>query len=352
MTQMSYTAVPQLGQLLAQSAAALLPGQPRCMRICPTRGSSPLRRAEQATLPRAGGGTVNVGPGEVREAVRVLRDLGSGDQWPRRRAGFAEPLSGDRGANGPARLTAVDEASVEPSLEDADPASWAVCRIRCPIRSRSTGAESSPTATRSWACRGSCSPRATGQLLYYREVSTAGLAEHQRPGPLRQGGARPRPQAGRRRHGESATRRLTATARLAPPAGRPAARKPVRARRPHPRAARLSDRDQRLGVLVRAVPLGVRPVRLRLGPLRTAGRVPRRRHRRFRRGRSHVPRATPRQLPELRDDHPGLSSLAAIQGLPTTIFISPDGQGRVCAHRPIRLAGHVGSDISTYALSG
>ena len=54
MTQMSYTAVPQLGQLLAQSASALLPGHPSCTPTCPTRACSRPRPAAHATLPASG----------------------------------------------------------------------------------------------------------------------------------------------------------------------------------------------------------------------------------------------------------------------------------------------------------
>ena len=86
MTQMSYTAVPQLGQLLAQSAAALLPGRPTVhtdlsyARIQPT---APSRAGDPAARGRRDG---QVRSRQVGQAVRVLRDLGSGDQWPRRRS--------------------------------------------------------------------------------------------------------------------------------------------------------------------------------------------------------------------------------------------------------------------------
>ena len=103
MTQMSYTAVPQLGQLLAQSAAALLPGQPQgsCRSLLlahPAHGAEP--EGDAAARGRRDG---QCRPGQVREAVRVLRELGSGNQWARWGAGFTEPLSGNRGTNGPAR---------------------------------------------------------------------------------------------------------------------------------------------------------------------------------------------------------------------------------------------------------
>ena len=63
MTQMSYTAVPQLGQLLAQSASALLPGHPAVHANLSYSRVKPTTPAEPATLPRAGGETVKLGPG-------------------------------------------------------------------------------------------------------------------------------------------------------------------------------------------------------------------------------------------------------------------------------------------------
>ena len=55
MTQMSYTAVPQLGQLLAQSASALLPGRPAVHANISYSRVEPITPADPATLPRAGG---------------------------------------------------------------------------------------------------------------------------------------------------------------------------------------------------------------------------------------------------------------------------------------------------------
>ena len=65
MTQMSYTAVPQLGQLLAKSAAALLPRRPMVhadisyARVQPT---TPARQRRCPTRPR---GKIEVGPGNA-----------------------------------------------------------------------------------------------------------------------------------------------------------------------------------------------------------------------------------------------------------------------------------------------
>ena len=86
MTQMSYTAVPQLGQLLAKSAAALLPARPSVRADLSYSQVQPTAPSEHATLPRRGGRDRRGRPRRVRAAIHVLRHLGSGDQWPRRRA--------------------------------------------------------------------------------------------------------------------------------------------------------------------------------------------------------------------------------------------------------------------------
>ena len=102
------------------------------------------------------------------------------------------------------------------------------------------------------------------------------------------------------------------------------------------RAAGLPDRDQRVGVVVHAVPHRVPAVRGRLGALRPPGRVPRRRRRRLAGDARAFLAAAPGELSELRDDQQALSSLAPVAGLPTTIFLDRAGQGGARAHRPVR----------------
>ena len=64
LTQQSYAAVPQLGQLLAEEASRLLPGHPRVnsrLTYAKISGVAPTVREE---VSRAGGGTVALGPGQ------------------------------------------------------------------------------------------------------------------------------------------------------------------------------------------------------------------------------------------------------------------------------------------------
>ena len=61
-TQMSYTAVPQLAQLLARSASALLPGRPAVHADVSYSRVAPITPARSVSVPRAGGGSVRLGP--------------------------------------------------------------------------------------------------------------------------------------------------------------------------------------------------------------------------------------------------------------------------------------------------
>ncbi len=113
------------------------------------------------------------------------------------------------------QLTAVDEASVEPSSKTpTDFLERLPHPLSYPVALDESGklADGYEVLGLPWFVL--TSP--TGQLLYYREVSTAGWPEHQRPRPLRQGGARAGRPALRRRRCQSRARRLAAAARLAP----------------------------------------------------------------------------------------------------------------------------------------
>jgi peroxiredoxin len=64
-TQQSYAAIGQFGQVLAREAASLLPGHPPVdarLSYAPIAGISP---AATVSLPRAGGGRVTLGPGRT-----------------------------------------------------------------------------------------------------------------------------------------------------------------------------------------------------------------------------------------------------------------------------------------------
>jgi len=117
LTQQSYSAVGQLGQLLAGEASRLLPGHPPVqshLSYAQIAGTSP---AAATTLPRAQGGTVSMGPGVSRQA-RLYLFFATWDQEITSLAGQLDALNSYQlaaGAAGLPSLTAVDLGSVEPS---------------------------------------------------------------------------------------------------------------------------------------------------------------------------------------------------------------------------------------------
>src|SRR5205807_659693 len=66
LTQMAYSSVDQLGFEMAQSLAALLPSHPHLHGTQSLAPISLLGPKKPVTLPRAGGGTVRLGPGSGR----------------------------------------------------------------------------------------------------------------------------------------------------------------------------------------------------------------------------------------------------------------------------------------------
>ena len=114
-TQMSYTAVPQLGQLLAQSASALLPDHPAVDANVSYAQVQPTTPADAATLPRASGETINLGPGA---SARLYLFFATWDQETSALAGQLDALNRYQAIaarSGLPPLTAVDEGSVEPN---------------------------------------------------------------------------------------------------------------------------------------------------------------------------------------------------------------------------------------------
>jgi cytochrome oxidase Cu insertion factor (SCO1/SenC/PrrC family) len=117
LTRQSYSAVGQLGQLLAAEASRLLPGHPPVrsqLSYARIPGTSP---AATTTLPRAQGGIVSMGPGEPGQAKLYLF-FATWDQQVTSLADQIKALNGYQlaaGAAGLPSLTVVDEGSVEPS---------------------------------------------------------------------------------------------------------------------------------------------------------------------------------------------------------------------------------------------
>jgi cytochrome oxidase Cu insertion factor (SCO1/SenC/PrrC family)/thiol-disulfide isomerase/thioredoxin len=112
-TTQSYASVSQLGQLLAQAASRVLPGRPPVHSRYSYSHVTGIDPSAKVTVPRAGGGSLSLGPGHARVVLFFAT-------WDRQTTGLAAGLERLGGYNAEARrdhlppLTAVDEGSVEP----------------------------------------------------------------------------------------------------------------------------------------------------------------------------------------------------------------------------------------------
>ena len=115
-TQMSYASVPQLGRLLGEEAAGLLPGHPPVRSSLSYAQVPPIGPRAPISLPRAGGGRVALG---ARGSARLTVFFATWDSQDlpnlgRQLGALARYRSG-AGADRLPPLTAVDQGSVEPS---------------------------------------------------------------------------------------------------------------------------------------------------------------------------------------------------------------------------------------------
>jgi len=172
-TQMSYTAIGQLGQLLAREASSLLPGRPPVHSNLSYVRVQPTTPADPVAVPRAGGGTVRLGPGK---SARLFVFFATWDRETSGLAGQLEALNRYQAVaarEGLPRLTAVDEASVEPSSGAlAGFVRGLPHPLSYPVAVDRTGALADGYEVLGVPWFVLVSP--AGRLLYYREVSTAG----------------------------------------------------------------------------------------------------------------------------------------------------------------------------------
>ncbi len=173
MTQQSYTAVGQLGQLLAREAASLLPTHPHVdsdLSYAQIRGISPTTTA---TLPKAGGGTAAIGPGR---APRLYLFFATWDKEVTSLAGQLQALDGYQSAahaSGLPSLTAVDEGSVEPSAAALPQFLHGLTQpLAYPVAIDQTGrvADGYEVQGEPWLVLTS----ATGHILWYDQVYSSG----------------------------------------------------------------------------------------------------------------------------------------------------------------------------------
>jgi cytochrome oxidase Cu insertion factor (SCO1/SenC/PrrC family)/thiol-disulfide isomerase/thioredoxin len=115
MTQMAYSSVDQLAQELAQSAAALLPEHPRIRDHVPYSEVQLLDPGTSVRLPRVGGGSVQLGPSG---SPHLFLFFGTWNSEVTDLAKHMEMLNRYQAMTPGSKLpplTAVDEATVEPS---------------------------------------------------------------------------------------------------------------------------------------------------------------------------------------------------------------------------------------------
>jgi cytochrome oxidase Cu insertion factor (SCO1/SenC/PrrC family) len=121
LTQLAYSAVPQLGQLLANEVSSLLPSHPAVHSHLSYNQVATIGPAAPTTLPAAnGGGYVSLGPGQPGEQnqARLYLFFATWDQEITSIGGHLGALNAYQSAAAAARLpglTAIDEGSVEPS---------------------------------------------------------------------------------------------------------------------------------------------------------------------------------------------------------------------------------------------
>jgi thiol-disulfide isomerase/thioredoxin len=115
LTQQSYSAVGQLGQLLAREASSLLPDHPRVRSDLPYTPIPRITPAMTTTVPTTTGRPLRLGPSRSPHLYLFFAT------WDREVTSLAGQLDGLDGyasaarAHGLPRLTAIDEGSVEPA---------------------------------------------------------------------------------------------------------------------------------------------------------------------------------------------------------------------------------------------
>lgn len=177
LTQMAYSAVGQLGQLLANEVSTLLPGHPAVNSHLSYVQIGGLSPATDTNLPAAGGGYVGLGPGQLGQgSPRLYLFFATWDQEITTLGGQLDALNAYQSAAGAAGLpglTAIDEGGVEPS---ASALPDFLATLRQPL-SYPLGIDDSGQAADGYGVQGVpwfVLTSASGKVLWSREVSVSG----------------------------------------------------------------------------------------------------------------------------------------------------------------------------------
>ena len=351
LTVLAYAAVPQLGQLLAQQAARLLPGHPRVRSSLSYSQIAGIGPGSRVSLPRAGGGTIALGPSGSPHLYLFFAT------WDRQLTDLATQLQAlNQYSDAAARerlppLTAIDEGSVEPSAH-ALPSFLAGLRrpLSYPVAVDQSGriADGYAVQDEPWYVLIS----RTGKFLWYYDISTIGwLSEAQLISHV---------QAALAHVGKTPTSAVVAQELAGSPG-------PLAAL--HQQAAQLLGGQSTFAARLRALrgyPIVVNvwaswciPCRKEFGLFAFASARYGRRVAFLGADTNDSPgdaRAFlaehPVSYPSYQTTMPGLSPLAAIAGLPTTIFINRAGKVVYVHTGQYEVQGTINQDVNTYALGG
>jgi cytochrome oxidase Cu insertion factor (SCO1/SenC/PrrC family)/thiol-disulfide isomerase/thioredoxin len=350
MTQQSYAAVGQFGQILAREASSLLPGHPEVRSDLSYAPVPAIGPGMTVAVPRPGGGTVRLGPGR---SARLYVFFATWDQEITSLAGHLDGLNryqSSASGSGLPPLTAVDEGSVEPS-DQALPAFMRTLpeRLSYPVGIDSSGriADGYQVLGEPWFVL--TSP--TGRILWYWQVSTSGW-------PSR---------SALIRDVRAAMARAPASPTGAAAVARDLAGSPAPLAQIHQQAGRLLGTQSALAARIRALkgyPIVVNawaswctPCRSEFGLFAEASASYGRRVAFLGADTNDSAGDAQAFLAQHRVSYPSyetntsdLGSLAAIEGLPTTIFISPTGKVVYVHDGQYDSQGALDGDIATYAL--
>ncbi|MHB1568525.1 MAG: redoxin domain-containing protein [Solirubrobacteraceae bacterium] len=345
MTLMEYTSVGGQAEMLAQSAASLLPGHPH-VRSLGSAGQIPpaIGPGTAVTLPRAGGGSLRLGPGEAPHLVLFF------DTWLSEVTHLGtqmEALNQYQSLatrSGLPKLIAVDEASVEPSSSALPRFLRSLSHpLTYPVALDRTGevADGYRVQDEPWLELVS----ATGKFLWYADLSTVGwlrldsLVKHVRYALARGSAAQSASGAGTTgalaaldsQAGQLLGSGSALTARLQALRGHPVVLnawaswcQPCQAEFPF-----FASASKRWGRNIAFLGADTND---------SAGNA-----------RTFL-QQHPVGYPSYQTSTSGLSSLASIEGLPTTIFIGPAGKVLAVHTGQYGSQAALDHDISTYAL--
>jgi len=352
MTQQSFAAVGQLGQLLAQEAASLLPAHPRVQSRFSYAQIPAISPSAPVALPRAGGGTVALGPGD---GPRLLLFFATWDRALTSIGGQLAALDDYQSAaarSGLPPLTAVDEGSVEPSGGVLSQFLRGLPRpLSYPVAIDRSGRVADGYEVQGLPWFVLVSP--AGRILWYRQVSTEGWPS-----------------------GSALAGQIRAALTRAPPgpasaaaAAQQLAGSPAPLAALHQQASRLLDQEPALAAAIRALrgyPIVINAwaswctaCRSEFGLFAAASA-------RYGRRVAFLGADTddsagdarsflaqhPVSYPSYQSSTAGLRSLAVVEGLPTTIFVNRAGKVVHVRTGQYDAQGTLDADIGSYALGG